>query len=255
MFESEEQKTPGSPDDEQVYKAKSRKFFAAFVRRHPKAWEILREFNLVPKGAATKQYEKVSRHSVTEAAVADALAEKLNISPEGRERLVEAIFLHDAYKRERVEMNDPYQSGRDPKEKFWDSNSRQGTEVLRKMGVEPEVIDVISAIDVAGMVKLNFEETEDETELIKKIAWYIDSITLDTSLVKLEERVKRFRAREPETNDYGLEIVGMPTFDYYEHAAQKLEPEIVKRLGIEKPDSLPEVLKDLLRKKIEQVSD
>ncbi len=246
------------------FEEKRKSYFIKFIRSREADWQKYREFGLMPKTKAKtalhpeqgkeRSYVPVTRHMVTEAAVANVLAEKLELSPEDQELLVKAIFLHDLIKKHRIEELDPEvkQGGYSVKQQMENNELRVGAKFLREKGVPEEVIEVIKVLDISDALTLNFDDFTNQRETVKKIAWYLDTITLDTNLVSAAERVKRFKTQVPQLDAYGKELpqINMPSFDYFVICADKMEKWLRAKLNLSETENIPEYLTNLLKEKI-----
>jgi|GEM_PF-5605608 len=266
---SEEHSSESNRQPERSFEEKQRKYFYGFARnyfkQYPQDHGLWEEFGLSKRHKANEavNYDGVPRHSVTEAALADVLAEKLGVSEANRDLLKRACMLHDLYRRERGEMQEPYKAGRSAEEELFDPNAHQGREVLRKKGVRPEVLELVEAMHSSGMTKIDFDETKDESALVKKIFWYIDSSLDNIKLVSVKQRVLKFKERESNIDRLGMNVLkdskgktlGMPLFDYYAVAGEKFEKGIASKLGLsaQQQQDFPKTITKWLAEKIEAI--
>jgi hypothetical protein len=248
MFKSKAYlENPNNPDIAE--EEKQRKFFYKFLMSQK---ELLRvpmgmhkEFGLKKNQINKKEdWSNVSRHCVTEMVAADIIAEKINLPEQDRKTLVQAVFLHDFYKKKSIDLiraNPENQTEADI------LSARESRQELEKHNIDPAVIALLEKS--LGYDSLDYVINGQAT-LLEQIMHYVDDVTAGEDLVALPQRVEGLKKRYPIIDQEGIKRWGKPTYDVQLEAGQVAERNISAKLGLEHPTDLPNYIKSTLAEKI-----
>lgn len=243
-----------NPEEEN--KKKRTKYFAEFAAAHTSAFRpAYKEGQTLGQGPEV--WRNVSEHGLAAGAIADILAEEFELDEKTRKDLVDAVIMHDWYKKHEIQAMDKARKEGELNLAKLDEIKEKDTQILREMGI-PEHI-----IELAGS---NVPKDEKGPETIEqKIAWYIDAMLTGTDPVKVSGRYqdllrgwdgKKVDPIKAERNKkfsdiYREKYNGRTLFEVQEEIGGRVEHEFAERMGYEgDPRNLPFVLRDKLEQKI-----
>jgi hypothetical protein len=243
-------KIPDSP--EKIFAEKKQKFFFNFIYKHRK--EIIKlyeEYGLLPKNRKDKSldWSNVPRHCTTEAVAGETLGKLLGLNDRETNLITMAPFYHDFYKRESIELikaNPENATAAD------DQANAKAKKILLEKGVDGQIVSIIDkSLGYDSIERKNVEQMS----LLEKIMHYLDDITSGEELVALKERIDTLKQnpRYANINQEGIAKYGKPTYDQQFEVGSEIEADLAKILGLEKPEELPNFLKEKIRERINNV--
>lgn len=216
------------------------RYFSSFALSHMKEMRILKEGGLLGKGS--DNWRNISEHCLTEAVVADVLAEVLLAN---KEKLVQAALLHDWYKRCEVEAMQISGAGEGYK-----STINEDKRILREHGISEEVIQIAHSNipQSADQVYL------DNRSLEQKIMHFIDAITSGSDLVNVNDRFDflETKARNVAFSNSFIDKFKKPLYDLQRELTKKEQEEFERILGIEN-GTLIDFIESKIQERIDSV--
>jgi len=158
------------------------KYFSDFALKHFGKMKILKKGGIL--GKENKDWRNISEHCLVEAVGADILAEYLGAD---REEVVEAVLLHDWYKRREIEE----MQKKDGSKEHQDSLIKD-INFLRQYGIDERIIK-ISHSNIPEIADLEYLKSR---PLEEKIMHFIDMITSDSNFMDFNERMAIARKKE-----------------------------------------------------------
>lgn len=201
-----------------------------FVSMYPEEVAVLRD-----RGRLIDDWANVFEHCVTEARAASLLAVALKLSPQDRDNLVKAAFLHDWNKRNEREAAN--------KEGFkaYNEHASLSAKGLSEMGYSKRVVGLTESVGHTSLKSI-----EASADFLARVMHYLDDITHGDKVVGLDERIDQLEAapRYKDLNESGRAIHGGRTyFQVQREVGKAIEAEIEARLGRPVVQMLQEAMK------------
>jgi hypothetical protein len=223
--------------------------YAAMFRPHYRSGDTLAK--TFGDKASPDIWRNVAQHCLVEAAVADVLAEELQLPADERRTIVSAAILHDWYKkREKEQIAQATTAGTYSSNTLKEIEVRGDAELREKFGIDPTIIELTHS---------NVAPTPAGPEtLAKKILWYVDHIVSNTDVVPIEDRIadaergwdgtvedpNRAAFNGAMSDRYKEKYGGRSLYDVQREIGQRLNGELSERIGFAgKPEDLPLYLK------------
>lgn len=211
-----------------------------------------------PSGKEIERYKRwgdPTQHCLVETAVAEDIAERLNLSTEDKMNLTIAAFTHDAGKRREIEeargVTDP---------QVISKSYQKSKDLLIQNGVPIAAVELTERVAHTSLpyfAQLNADNSislRDGVADVEMAMHYIDDITRGTDIVALDERMDYLDSvadkRYP-YNQEGREVWGGRTFfQAQREIGHLIENRLAAKIGVEDPKTLPLVLKNSLMEQI-----
>jgi hypothetical protein len=199
-------------------------------------------------------WRNVEEHMLVAAEAADVLAELLDLPKHERNDLYKAALLHDIGKRKQKGLIDKKGEEGIEEAALWRSS------FIRDRGYSEKVIQLTKMTGHRSLVRLLKNpkaeqlELKEDIDLATLILHYVDDITMNSRIVTVDERMDALESRQPPYPEAGKgrEIFNRTYYQVQRIVAHLIEEKFVARLGIEKADEIP----DLIREKInERIAD
>ena len=228
--------------EESEFEERKTKYFSDFAVKHMAEMRILAEGGIL--GSENKDWRNISEHCLSEAVVADILAEHLKADRKG---VAQATLLHDWYKRKEVEAMQEH--GADA---GYQKTTEEDEKELRKLGVPEHIVRLAHA----NIPESDEKEHVKSRSLEEKIVHFADHIIQGSEIVNFTERrrVLEQKKRNVEFSDsFKRQYSGKSLFDVqFEDICPSEQGEFEESIGLEK-GSLIDFLRNELRKRIDSV--
>jgi len=223
------------------FESKKTKYFSDFAVKLKNHFKTLKEGGVSGKEAKMEGWRNVSEHCLVESVMADVIAEKLDLD---RDKMKTAALVHDWYKRQEIE------NAKKDGVKGFDRADSEDKQKLLEMGYSEEVIKIAHSVGHTSLQRMQEADVTPE-ELVMH---YIDDITNGTDISSLDERIDKSAAepRYKELNESGREIFdGKTYFEVHRKVGKQIEQKIAQLMDVDPPESLPELIKEKIKKRID----
>lgn len=218
-------------------------YFSSVALRNFKSARMLWAGEVIGKNRqGLDVWRNVSEHCVVQAAACGELARALNLSQEGVKNLELAAMAHDWDKKfqstELRRINQQIASGEMTEEEggkvkydFVEESEKHSVNGLRQKGIPEEIIRIASADGHPALPRMMSPDCTIE----EKILHYVGSITDESRIVPLDERIDNLERNEryKMMNEYGLKVPwtgGKTLYWVQREVGHQIEKELTKRL-------------------------
>lgn len=226
-----------NPQEAELKLKKIRYFTALTLKYLPSMRLLIRGAKLGEKSG----WRNVMEHSITEVAVADALADSIGLSNEEKEKLCIAAACHDWDKHLEKKPND-----------FNDDERKKAQDFLSEANPDNQLMAATK------MEWLTRAVVDKKASLLEKLQFYIDDICKGSEIVLLDDRIDEAESREGNlgaSKEYEIRLGGTYREKERElgHQIEQEVFDILRARGyrIDFPDNLPYFLKAMIESKIE----
>lgn len=225
-------------NEKTTFEQKRTKYFSSFAQHHLQEMRILQLGGVF--GKENKEWRNVAEHCIVEAVAADVLAEALGGD---RQKIVQAVLLHDWFKRHEVE-----EIRRRGAVEGYAKTSAEDVHLLSEIGIVPEVIrlahaNILDSLDHDYLSQRTLEE---------QIVHFIDAVTRNTELVSIPERFDALEQRQQNiefSNSFMNQYHGQSLYTVQRDFAQAEQDAFEQQLNIEK-GKLLDFVKESIKKRI-----
>lgn len=219
------------------------RYFSSIALRNFRAARLLWAGEVLGKNRQSLDiWRNVSEHCLVQTAACDVLAEALGLPEENRKKLELAAMGHDWDKKyqstglrrinQQVESGQvSEQDGGRLKYEFFEESEAHSVQGMRSKGIPEEIIRIASADGHPALPRMK----DANCPLEEKILHYVGSITDESRIVALDERVDNLEKNEryKMMNAYGRHISwtnGRTLYQVQREVGHHIERELVQRL-------------------------